>query len=146
MNTFFKTLEEECQRIGCHFNPEVNDLFEHLSQHRTLLLDRHINIAHEIGEVKTDISHKGLGTVIQTLLSQQDITPLRTPPCNGFVASPPIRNLFDFTGTSYDCTLTFSFKSDVRLQSINIIGIQTNTLRGGMNSNESSFNQDSLIF
>ena len=107
MNTFFKTLEEECQRIGCHFNPEVKDLFGHLSHHRTLLLDRRINIAHEIGEVKTDISHKGLGTLIQTTLSQQDITPLQNSPCNGFVESPPIRNLFDIIGTTYDCCLIF---------------------------------------
>ena len=47
----FNNLEEECQRIGCRFDANDNDLFEHLSYHRTLLLDHLSNIAHEIGPV-----------------------------------------------------------------------------------------------
>ena len=124
-------LKDECQRIGCRLDGTDNDLFEHLSYHRTLLLDHLSNIAHEIGPVGRKITNKDLGIPALTTSSQQDIAPQKYS----------IRNAYNMI-TTIMTQLPHFFKNIASLfkeTALKIFSwgkpVQPSTLLGGMNSN-----------
>ena len=136
MNTFFKTIKEECQRIGCHFDANNNDQFEHLAHHRQLCLDRYSNIAYEIALSGRDIIDKDLGTQVPTNLSQQNVTLQQLPVNDGILVYPDQQDIFGHK-SPIDCFSTFCSQQNIEIQSQNGLRVQATILLGGMNSNRS---------
>ena len=126
---------DECQRLGCHFDDET-DLFGHFSHHRNLLLDQlPKNIEHEIEQNGREII-KDLGYPIQFDLSQQNIVPDTASAYNGTFKYPYQQDKFGSILSNIDCISTSFFLKNIERQIRTSFEFHSTYLRGGMSGDD----------
>lgn len=133
MKSFVNEPNDECQRLGSHFD-EKNDLFGNFSHHRNLLLDQlPSNLAHEIDRPGREIINKDLGYLNLIDHSQQNITQKDVPVNDSAFNNPYQQDKYGIILPLSECILTIFFTKYIKAHFLSNSQSQPSTLRGGMN-------------